>query len=376
VRIPLGIEELGTLLRNDVGEVMRVEGEDFTSNRIEYHGRLIKPPAEAVALLQNRWESKGYVPYLREARGSDILAVGRVAGTRRETGRWVNTVLLAFTIVTTTLAGCYQEGVDPFVQPHLIYRGIPFSATLLIILGGHELGHYVTARRCGMKASLPFFIPFIPLAFFPVGTLGAVISMRSPIPSRRALLSVGATGPFWGVALAIPAFAIGLRLSTVMSMTGGGIAFGDSLLTFMLSKIFSPPALPGQVVVAHPVAFAGWFGLFVTALNLCPVGQLDGGHVAYALLGPRARTVGRAVLAILFGLGAISMVAAARGRNFSWPGWLMWVLIVTFVLRGTRHPPPLDNITPLTSKDRLIGWGALFLFVLVIPPAPLSIIEP
>src|SRR2546422_4793649 len=217
------------------------------------------------------------------------------------------------------------------------------------------MGHYVVAKRYHVRASLPFFLPSVP----PLGTLGAFISMRDPIPNRRALLDIGVSGPLVGFAIAIPVTLAGLALSAAspaVSPTAGGAAIRPSILFSLLSLFFPLPssfALP-------PLAFAGWVGLFVTAINLLPAGQLDGGHVARALLGRRQFYVSWAAVLILFGMSI----------TFSYPGWFLFGFLI-FVL-GIRHPPPLNDITRLDVTRKLVGIGAVAILVLTFVPQPFA----
>ena len=198
----------------------------------------------------------------------------------RESGSICSSFL--FTLLTTIFAGALQEGVNPFETPGQIYRGIPFSFSLMGILLSHEFGHYLAAKRHGLNVTLPYFIPAPPI----IGTFGAFIKMRSLVRDRRMLMDVGAAGPLVGVVVAIPLLIAGLRLSEVKLIQGeAGMNLGSSLLLSLLSRIVVGPLPEGYDIVIHPVGFAGWIGLLVTALNLLPVGQLDGGHVAYALFG-------------------------------------------------------------------------------------------
>jgi membrane-associated protease RseP (regulator of RpoE activity) len=235
-----------------------------------------------------------------------------------------------------------------------------YALALMSILLAHEMGHYLTCRRYGVPASLPFFIPMEPhLSLF--GTLGAVIRMRGRIPSRRVLFDIAVAGPLAGLVLAIPAVIIGLHLSHIVPVPreGSGLFYlGDSpLFTFLSHMILGTPP-EGTDIVLHPVAFAGWAGLFVTALNLLPVGQLDGGHVVYALFGQRARWVSVGVLAAFIGV-----------FFFKFRGW--WLLIALLLLFGFRHPAPEDDATPLDAGRRVLGVIILIFFVLTFTPVPM-----
>lgn len=272
----------------------------------------------------------------------------------------LNVILFFATFVTTTLAGALMEAGPhaPFLAQ--IHKGLPFSITLLMILLCHEFGHYFMARKHHVDATLPYFIPAPSI----IGTFGAVIKMRSPLRSKRALLDIGAAGPLAGVIVAIPSTIIGLFLSEIKTVTGtsGGLSLGSSLLFSFLARI-SVGSLPeNHDIFLHPIAFAGWIGMLVTMLNLLPIGQLDGGHIAYAVLGKRFHQFAAyIILPLLFVLGIIA-----------WKGWLIWCALLFFVM-GTKHPPTLDEYIPLDRKRKIIGWIALVLFVLTFTPSPFQI---
>ena len=287
--------------------------------------------------------------------------------TPKKSSHRLNIILFIATLFTTTYAGAMME-IGPRQALSQLYRGLPFSLTLLTILLFHEFGHYFMARKHRVEATLPYFIPAPSI----IGTFGAVIKMKSPLYSKKSLLDIGAAGPLAGVVIAIPAVMIGLRLSEVLPLSGlqGSVSLGSSLLFSLLSRL-SIGAVPEQYdIVLHPMAFAGWIGLLVTMLNLLPVGQLDGGHVAYALLGKRwHKRAGYAVLPILFLLG----LGAWKGLGLgAWKGWLVWCILLLFVM-GTKHPPTLDDVYPLDRQRKIIGWIALGLFVLTFTPAPFTI---
>jgi membrane-associated protease RseP (regulator of RpoE activity) len=266
--------------------------------------------------------------------------------------------LLLATVVTTVIAGALQQGVNPLETPELLSKGIPFSFTLLLILGAHEMGHYLVSRRHHLDVTLPYFIPAPPIPFI-IGTFGAFIRIRSPIRDKRALLDVGCSGPLIGVLVAIPVILIGLKLSTVTVIGGGEetITLGEPLLFKLLSRLALGPMTPEQDVILHPVAFAGWIGLLVTALNLLPVGQLDGGHVAYALFPEYHRYISLGVLGLLVVCGVVF-----------WSGWLLWAVLLVFL--GWRHPPPYEFWVPLDRRRRALGIITIVVFGLTFSPAP------
>ena len=271
----------------------------------------------------------------------------------------IHVILFVATVFTTLLAGALLEGANPLRNPASIAQGIPFSFTLMIILLTHEMGHYLTAKHYRVSATLPYFIPAPPIPFL-IGTFGAFIRMRSPILRKRAILEIGASGPIAGFVVAIVAVFIGLNLSEVVSESppstlklGAPLAFN-----FLSSLLMEIPE--GSDVLLHPVAFAGWIGLFVTALNLIPIGQLDGGHVVYALLGERHKMVSIGMIGVLLLMGFIG-----------WPGWYFWAFLTAIL--GVRHPPMVDPESVLGPKQKLIGWASLVIFVLTFTPNPFMI---
>lgn len=265
--------------------------------------------------------------------------------------------LFALTVFTVLWAGAYQTNTNPLVgpwdflmdEPRSLWSGIPFAATLLGILVTHELGHYVLSRLHGVPTSLPLFVPGLPHF---VGTFGAIIRMRAPLTDRRALFDIGVAGPIAGFVVAVIALVIGLRLSTVVPIqTSYGMHLGEPLLLQFASWVVIGPLSPTADVILHPVGFAAWFGLFITSLNLLPIGQLDGGHVAYALLGERQRSVAVALIPILMLFGWLG-----------WKGWFLWVGLAG--LMGLAHPPVRNPGRELGGLRLFIGWIALLIFVL------------
>ncbi|WP_168060698.1 site-2 protease family protein [Candidatus Manganitrophus noduliformans] len=283
------------------------------------------------------------------------------AGEEEKTRFAVPAILFLITIFTTLLAGSYQEGGEPFRRPADLVKGIPFSFTLMSILFVHEMGHYVTSKYYGVKTTLPYFIPG-PWAPFGIGTFGAFIRMRSPILRKNALLDIGAAGPIAGFVVSIFAVGVGLYSSKIVEIQEGNalLRLGDPLMFTFLAHFLGkvPPA--GYDVALSSVAFAGWFGLFVTSMNLLPIGQLDGGHIAYALLGRKQRFLSIGMVVTLIILGVIG-----------WPGWYIWAILISFL--GLHHPPTIDEDVPLDLKHQLIGWGSIVLFIVTFMPVPFKI---
>jgi len=331
---------------------------------VRFRGRLLVDAETAMSLLAPRIEPYGYVPMIESSEEitlirhshSSILAEPRSA----RKGWLLNLVLFLATLATTLFVGAIMEGAQPLADPRALLLGVPFSASLLLILGFHELGHYLTARAYGVQVSLPYFVP-LPLP--PMGTMGAIIRMRSPIPNRKSLLDIGIAGPLAGLLLAVPVLAIGLMLSPVKPQSGLVLQEGNSLAYLALKWLVKGPIPEGHDVFLHPMALAGWLGFFVTALNLMPLSQLDGGHIAYAALGRGYRKV------VWLFLGALVLLYfIAR-----WEGWLVWVALAAGL--GLRHPPPLDDLTPLDRPRRILAVIALVLLLTLITPLPFAFYE-
>ena len=233
---------------------------------------------------------------------------------------------------------------------------------MLLILGTHELGHYIVSRRHGVVTTLPTFIPGPPIPPM-IGTFGAIIRIKSPITTKNALVDIGAAGPLCGFAVALVVSIIGLYYSRVMPAphTGETLGLGNSIIFYALSRVILGPMPQGYDVFLHPVAFAGWIGFFVTAMNLLPIGQLDGGHIVYALLGKRHRVFSIAMVAALVVLGI-----------FTWPGWLIWAVMITVI--GMWHPPVEDQHEPMDRKRRAVTACAITVFVLTFMATPFYII--
>ncbi len=280
--------------------------------------------------------------------------------------------LFVATLLTTTWAGMLQalpaEGAQAYTDGQIgmlglfaAYwpAGLPFSLTLLAILGVHESGHYLLARWHRMSTSLPWFIPAPTL----IGTFGALIRMRGPLWTRRAIVDVGAAGPLAGFIVAVPVYVAGLFLSELRPLSEvpeGGLMLGESLLTSGLAQLVFGTLPAGQEIFLHPMAFAGWIGLFVTSLNMLPLGQLDGGHIVYGLVPKRHATIARLTL--------VGLVVAGW---LGWEGWFFWAILGVLVGAG-RHPAPMWSEEHLAPVSRNAGLAALAVFVLTFVPVPFA----
>jgi membrane-associated protease RseP (regulator of RpoE activity) len=269
-------------------------------------------------------------------------------------------------------------------EPLRLLSGVSFTVALMSILLTHEFAHFLFARHHGVNASLPFFIPMP--KFSPFGTMGAVILMRDRIKSKNALLDIGASGPLAGMIVALPVLLYGLSISKVQPVTPGGLQEGQSLLYLLLKRVVLGPIPEGSDVELHPVAFAGWVGLFVTMLNLLPVAQLDGGHIAYALFGRRQDTYSRIVRFSLLGLALFNfgsrVFPVLRGVPYatveenaimSSAMWAVWFVLLSLLERfsGGSHPPTEPGT--LSPVRRVVAIGSLVLFVLLFMPTPITL---
>lgn len=267
----------------------------------------------------------------------------------------INILLFLATIITTLGAGTWLRGGNPFQGLSDLHLGIPFSFTLMSILLTHELAHYFTSLHHKVKTSLPYFIPAPTL----LGTFGAVIKMKSPMPNRNALFDVGISGPLAGFVLSLVAVIVGLNLSPMVSdVPKGTLSLGTSILFQLITYLIKGPLPQGYSIMLHPIAFAGWIGLLITAINLLPAGQLDGGHIAYSFLGQRHSFLARLMFFIMLGLSLL------------WIGWLLWAFLI--LIFGLKHPPPLNDIAPLDKKREILVFVALAILILTFVPIPLG----
>ncbi len=262
-------------------------------------------------------------------------------------------LLFGLTVVSTVLAGALQQRVDLTENPSHIIYGIPFSFTLLLILGVHEFGHWIMCKLHNVPATVPYFIPMPNL----LGTMGAFIRIKGAIPTRRALLDIGMAGPIAGFIIALPATVIGLLLSTPTPVfQPEGMQMGTSILTLLLVTLIFPSLPDGFTIILHPIGFAGIIGLLITSLNLLPIGQLDGGHIASALFGRRQWNIARVFLFLLAPLGLL------------WEGWWFWLALL--LLMGFRHPVIQDDARSLGSIRRKLAWFTIAVFLLTFVPMP------
>ena len=330
----------------------------------------IAAPSDDAGALLAAWDADGGMHYRDRGPGGDWLVLVREHAPPRERW-WRHALLFALTLVTTTVGGAAIAG-HPVAWVHLsaaaLRSGLAFSLPLAAILLAHESGHYVAARRYKVDVSPPYFIPF-PAEVNLLGTLGAFIRIRSPIFDRRTLFDVGVAGPIAGMVVALPVLVIGLALSGTAALhampaahqflvvDGTPFFLGDTLLVLAVRAMLGL----GGTVQLHPVAVAGWVGVLVTALNLLPLAQFDGGHIAYAMSRRAQRITAVYVWVALLALGVL------------WPGWWVWAVLALLVGRGRlTHPEVISPARPLDRRRMILGWIAIALFVLTFAPVPIS----
>lgn len=284
----------------------------------------------------------------------------------------MNVLLFVVTAVSTFAVGFswsvgykYAEAFsrDPGLIPdsgmildaEVVVLSLVYTVVLLVILLGHEMGHFLACQYYSIDATLPYFIPAPTL----IGTMGAFIRIRSPITKKKQLFDIGVAGPLTSFILSLPAVVLGLYLSKAVPSypEEGSILFGDPLILKWVGNLFFKGTPEGFDIIPHPIAFAGWVGVLVTALNLFPLGQLDGGHVIYALFGKKSLKLAPYILGIFVLMGV-----------FFWVGWFVWALLIYFL--GLKHPRILDEDQPLSSGRRLLGALVLIIFIVSFTPQP------
>lgn len=379
-------------LRADVEDVFAVASIEtpraMPQGTIYFVGDLLMANSEAAYdLIAERWRRHDYTPMFRR-HGSQVLLQAH-PGTivPKASNPWINLVLAVATIASVWFTGAsYECQCVPSSLGHWL-SGLPMMLSMMLILAAHEFGHYFAARSHKVHVTLPYFIP-LPLVS-PVGTLGAFIQLRSPFKTKKQLFDIGVAGPIGGLIFAVPLLLWGIANSPVHELSRGAastsVLEGNSffylgvkyllhgqllpsfdayanlppLHEFFLLLAGAIPAGGGSDILINSVAFAAWFGLFVTAMNLLPVGQLDGGHIIYSLIGVRARWLG------------IALIAVMALAGFWWSGWWVWALLVFFVI-GPNHPPPLNDLVPLSPGRKLLAYAMIITFILLFMPNPLQ----
>lgn len=374
-------------LRSQLGDLMaveRVEVQPGAEPAFAFYGRLYDDPDRVFERVSERFAALGYTALLSREKGLYRVIAVREVVRARAPRPWVNLVLFLATLLTVMLAGAAPRSGGTFLDALL--SGLPFAVALMAILLAHELAHYFVARRYGSPVSLPYFVP-MPLSI--LGTMGAVIFQQAPMRDRKALFDIGIAGPLAGFIVAVPLLLLGLRFTRVgrpsdflppqEQQTAVVYQEGNSLL-YLAAKYLAfgrilPDRATGEDVwlslpesPGGPVVFAAWAGLLVTALNLLPIGQLDGGHVAYALLGRRAWRLAYLVIGLLVALGMYLWVTG----NPAWPTWAIWAVLG--LLFGPRHPPPLNDASRLGPGRTILGILMVIIWVVTFVPVPLVVV--
>lgn len=361
------VQEIANALQREMVGLFQVHSIKAQQDKtISFSGRLLSDAETAYIQIRDRFHKLGYTPMLRRRNDQDVVvAVKGVVDNSGKSKPTINIILFVATVATTLAAGASMAGEDLWgavLSGSLIsvlqslLSGLPFAATLLGILGVHELGHYLASRLHGVRATLPYFIP---LPAVGIGTLGAFIQIKSPMTDRKVLFDIGMAGPYAGLLVAIPMLFLGLYLSldNVVPIFVPGLTLADvgsSIFISGMVQIFAD--IPdGRTLLLDPIFFAAWLGFFLTALNLLPAGQLDGGHAAYAVLGRWAYRLAYLVVFLLIIIGALQL-------SMQWFIWAFFILI-----SGLRHPPPMNDITNVGFTRKAIGIFSIVLFVLIFP---------
>ena len=344
----------------------------------------LEPESPEVQDVLARWPAAAYLD--RVVTGTDVVLVYQVKDDP-PARPLLHVVLLVATLITTLGSGALMLGIDPFntrmlggggldlpyptaFHPRRLLAGASFALPFLGMLFLHEMGHWVAARIHRVRASLPYFIPFPPYLSV-IGSLGAFIRLQGPTIRRSVMFDIGAAGPFASFLVALPMFAVGIGLSEpvpgstgfqspfLIQFFGQPVWLGGSALSWGLAELFGPPEFGERLILLHPLALAGWLGFFVTALNLLPLGQLDGGHVLYALVPARHGTVARLFLLCLVPLGLL------------WWGWAVLILVIH---RGRVEHPSVIQPGPDPGFGRqMLGWALIAIFFLTFVPVPIAL---
>ncbi len=395
-----------------VTKVFQIETSEWAGTEkphlAKFTGKLLKDSVEAYEILEKDLHPKNLTPLFRVENGVQAIVLIKGVSKASPSNPWNNLILFVLTLLSVMIVGAMNAGAgpsasaltgDPMRDLLLIYAdalrnvsaGFPFAASLMAILLAHEFGHYIAGRIHKSPVTLPYFLP---MPFPPFGTLGAFIQLKAAPKNKRVLHDIGIAGPLAGLAVAIPILLYGLSLSNVDALPrwipeGGSLSLEGNSILYLLAKYVSfgewlpspasygdthpfiywlkffftgrPSPLGGRDVLIHPVAFAGWVGILVTSLNLIPAGQLDGGHVIYVLLGKKARKL---LPYVLLGLVVLGIY---------WSGWWFWAFLI-FML-GRAYAEPLDQITELDPRRRLIAAFGILVFILVFTPIPFQVIS-
>ena len=358
------------LLKREVGQRFPFYDMKFNINTAAFFCRIDEETLEEkFDSLRRSLSEKGYIPMLRYEKGEHLIYIIKKI-KKKEKPIWINIFLLIATIITTILTGSilYMGHFDIWSAPNVmdvfnienLFNGaILFALPLMSILFVHEMGHYFISKKHGIRTSLPFFIPIPPIVpSFNIGTFGALISSRDPMPNKKALFDIGIAGPLAGFIVAIPVTVIGIATSETVPIsqisTGEPILGSSILFMFISDVILHIPE--GYAVNMSLIAFAGWVGLLITSVNLLPAGQLDGGHIFRAFLGKKQKYAGWIAVFIMI-----------------FTGWFFFAIIIVFMM-GMLHPPPLNDATELDFKRKLLFFVALTILIICFIPYPIQLV--
>jgi membrane-associated protease RseP (regulator of RpoE activity) len=378
-------DQVRALIHRDLAiESVQIGRDQAREGVVIVHGRLLRPSAQVFSRWLAELNRRGYTPILRPGGEPDRVVLHVIAGVAPKSPSrvWINIVLFVLTVVSTLFAGMFygDNGIEAntfldLLRPSNLLLGAPFALTLLGILAAHEFGHYFAARYHRVAVTLPYFLPMP----FGLGTFGAFIQLREPVPDRRKLFDIGVAGPLAGLVLAVPLLFYGLATSPLTMPIPGGMLEGNSIFYYFAKILIFGMPLPnpitGQDVLMNQVTFAAWIGLLVTAFNLLPIGQLDGGHTVFALFGDKARLINRIAFGVLVVLALASLAPlqqiVPQLRYIGYNGWFIWVFL-TYFLIGLYHPPALDDVTQLDSRRRWLGYLVIAIFILIFVPVPFT----
>ncbi len=334
---------------------------------------------EDVREIQNQLLAEGIYAHLEINKKYYLLKLLRSKPANKRNGFILNLLLFAATIFTVMATGALLQDVDPFLSYANLLSGTNYALALMTILFVHEMGHFIAARIYKVRASLPYFVPLFVPAFHP-GTLGAFIKMRSSIPSKKALFDIGIAGPLAGFVASVVFLSLGfMRLPAAESVSrylaaldpnglnsSYHLLLGHTFMFDLLANIFHAQYLPMDALYHFPFIFAGWIGLLVTALNLMPIGQLDGGHITYAMFGDKAHRIALAAFALLIGLNLFLI------SSYNSYVWVLWSVVILIFI-PFHHPPTLDDSTELGTPRKALGWLGIAIFVLCFSPMPFQV---
>ncbi len=355
-------ESLVDLFEEKLSLGFKVLSRSTEEERLEFEVEPLASHEESFGKVLEEFVGSSYRPLYRKDGEKLTISITQIPRKKRKFRPLLHLGLIVATAITMTLAGYiyWADGIG---------ESLMFAFALMSILGVHELGHAIVARRHRIDATLPFFVPAPPL--IPFGTFGAIIFMDSPIPNRRSLLDVGMAGPIAGFLVALPILLVGLKISPIIEIPvlepGGDVGFiefGAPLIFLIIGKLMYLQVPAGHTIELHPLGVAGWAGLLVTMLNLLPMGQLDGGHIVRAIAPKHFKKI----------YYAVAVIFLAIGMHY-WQGWIFWVVFISFMTR-LDHPGPLDDVSGLDPRRKALAIVPILIFILCFMPTPATLTMP